>query len=252
MYDLQKASMWKRISAALCDLIAIATVVVGVMLVLSIILGYDGHAERLEEISESYEASYGVDFDIAEADYEKLTDAEKDVYKQAIEAFSKDSEANYVYNLLINLTFVMVSLSILVAFLLLELLVPLLFRNGQTLGKKVFGVAVMREDGVKLTPMLLFVRAILGKYTVETMIPTLIVIMIYWDMIGILGTILLLGILLLQLVMLYAGNTRQVLHDRLSHTIVVDYASQKIFDTPEDLIAYKQRVHAELVEAERD
>ena len=252
MYDLQKASMWKRISAALCDLIALATVVVGVMLVLSIILGYDGHAERLEQISETYEAKYFVDFDIEEADYEKLSDAQKDAYKRAIDEFSKDAEANYVYNLLINLTFVMVTFSILVAFLLLELLVPLLFRNGQTLGKKVFGVAVMREDGVKLSPMLLFVRAILGKYTVETMIPTLIVIMIYWDMIGILGTILLLGILLLQIIMLCAGNTRQVLHDRLSHTVVVDYASQKIFDTPEDLIAYKQRVHAELVEAERE
>ena len=252
MYDLQKASMWKRISAALCDLIALATVVVGVMLVLSIILGYDGHAERLEQISETYEAKYFVDFDIEQADYEKLSDAQKDAYKRAIDEFSKDAEANYVYNLLINLTFVMVTFSILVAFLLLELLVPLLFRNGQTLGKKVFGVAVMREDGVKLSPMLLFVRAILGKYTVETMIPTLIVIMIYWDMIGILGTILLLGILLLQIIMLCAGNTRQVLHDRLSHTVVVDYASQKIFDTPEDLIAYKQRVHAELVEAEKE
>ena len=252
MYDLQKASMWKRISAALCDFIALGTVVVGMLLLLSALLGYDGHAARLEEISESYEAELGVDFDLAESDYEKLTDAEKEKYKLAIDAFSKDPDANYVYNLLVNLTFVMVTFSILIAFILLELIVPLLFGNGQTLGKKVFGVAVMREDGVKLAPMLLFVRAILGKYTVETMIPTLIIIMIYWDMIGILGTILLLGILALQLIMLSAGNTRQVLHDRLSHTVVVDYASQMIFDSPEAMLAYKQRIHAELVESERE
>ena len=252
MYDLQKASMWKRVSAALCDLMALGVVAIGALLLLSALLGYDGYAERLEQISESYEAQYDVDFDLAESDYEKLTDADKEKYQQAIDAFSADPEANHIYNLLVNLTFVMVIFSILIAFLLLELLVPLLFGNGQTLGKKVFGVAVMREDGVKLAPMLLFVRAILGKYTVETMIPTLIVIMIYWNMIGILGTALLFGILALQLVMLSAGNTRQVLHDRLSHTIVVDYASQMIFDSPEAMVAYKQRAHAALVESERE
>jgi len=27
---------------------------------------------------------------------------------------------------------------------------PLLFKNGQTLGKKIFGVALMRNDGVRI------------------------------------------------------------------------------------------------------
>ena len=55
IFDLQKASMWKRISAALCDLIALLIVVVGFSLLLSAVFGYDGHAARLEEISEKYE-----------------------------------------------------------------------------------------------------------------------------------------------------------------------------------------------------
>jgi len=252
VHDIQKASMWKRVSAALCDLIALGIVIVGLLLLLSSVLGYDGHAARLEEISESYEAEYNVDFDIAEADYQALSESEKALYKQAMDAFSKDADANYVYNLLVNLTFVMITLSVLVAFLLLELLVPLLLRNGQTLGKKVFGIAVMREDGVRLTPMLLFTRAILGKYTVETMIPVLLVLMIYWNMIGFPRTVLLCGLLLAQLIFLGSTRNRLALHDKLAHTVVVDYASQMIFDSPEAMLAYKQRLHAERTEAERD
>ena len=251
VYDLQKAGMWKRISAALCDLIALGIVVVGLALLLSAILGYDGHASELEDISESYETEYNVDFDISESDYEKLSEDEKAQYKLAMDAFSKDGDANYIYNLLVNLTFVMITLSILVAFLLLELLVPLLFGNGQTLGKKVFGVAVMREDGVKLAPMLLFTRAILGKYTVETMIPVFVVLMIYWGMIGILGTLLVLGLLILQMVLPALTRERRALHDILAHTVAVDYASQMIFDSPEAMLEYKQRIHAEQVEAEK-
>lgn len=252
MYDLQKASMWKRISAALCDLIALGIVAVGVTLLLSAIFGYDNHADRLEEISESYETQFGVDFDIATEEYEKLTKAEQDTYEAAMNAFSKDKEANYTYNLLVNLTFVMITVSILVAFLLLELLVPLLLHNGQTLGKKVFGVAVMREDGVKLAPMLLFTRAILGKYTVGTMIPVFIFIMIYWGMIGIIGTLVLIAMLVLQLALLIATRERKTIHDVLSHTVTVDFASQMIFDTPEAMLEYKQRIHAEKVEAEKE
>ena len=54
IYDLQKASMWKRISAALCDLIALVIVIVGLLLLLSAVLGYDGRAARLGHAFECY------------------------------------------------------------------------------------------------------------------------------------------------------------------------------------------------------
>jgi uncharacterized RDD family membrane protein YckC len=252
MYDLQKASMWKRISAALCDLILVTIAVVGFALLFSTLFGYDTHTARLEEISETYEAEYGVDFDISEEDYAKLTDAEKAKSKAAMDAFTKDKEANYEYSVILNLTFLTVIFSVLLGVLLFELFVPLFLGNGQTLGKKVFAVAVMREDGVKLSPLILFVRTVLGKYTVETMIPVLIVLMIYMGIMDILGTIVLVGMLILQIILLASTKERSLLHDRLAHTVVVDFASQKIFETPEALLAYKQRIHAEEVEARRE
>jgi uncharacterized RDD family membrane protein YckC len=138
-----------------------------------------------------------------------------------------------------------------VAFLLLEFLIPLLLGNGQTVGKKVFGVAVMREDSVKLSPVLLFIRAILGKYTIETMVPVLIILMIYWGVLGFFGTVILFGMLILQLVLLFSTKERSAIHDKLAHTVAVDYASQKIFDTPEAMLAYKKRIHAEQVASEQ-
>ena len=252
MYDLQKASMWRRISAALCDLVAVSIVAVGFAVLISTLLGYDARVARLEEISEAYETEYGVDFDISNEDYSKLSEGEQETYGQAMDAFSRDVEANQIYSLLINFTFATISISILIAFLLLQLLVPLLFRNGQTLGKKIFGVAVMRDDGVKLEPMLLFVREILGRYTLETMLPVLLVLMIYFGAIGIVGTITIAGMLILQLVLLCSTSKRQVLHDKIAHTVTVEYDSQKIFDSVEDMLAYKKRIHEEQVESERD
>ena len=137
-----------------------------------------------------------------------------------------------------------------VAFLLLEFLVPLLFGNGQTLGKKVFGIAVMREDGVKLSPVLLFARTILGKYTLETMIPVFILIMIYLNLMGMSGTLAIVGLLIAQLILIIVTKAHTPIHDKLAHTVAVDMASQMIFDTPEDLLAYKKRIHAQQVESE--
>lgn len=251
MYDFQRANMWKRISAALCDLIALCIVVVGIALLLSTVLGYDKYTTRLEEISDSYATEYNVDLEISQSEYEKLSEDELARYEAANKAFVDDGEANYVYKMIVNLTLIIVTFSILIAFLLLEFLVPLLFGNGQTLGKKVFGVAVMRADGVKISPILLFARTILGKYTLETMVPVFIIVMIFLGLMGAFGTIIVLGFLVLQIVLVAVTKARTPLHDKLAHTVCVDLASQMIFDTPEAMLEYKKKIHAEKVEGEK-
>ena len=252
MYDFQKANMWKRISAALCDLIALAIVIVGIAFLLSMVLGYDGYFDRFQEISDSYAAEYNVDFDITAEEYEALSDEDLARYEEASQAFTVDSEANYNYTMIVNLTFLIITFSVLIGYLLLEFIVPLLFGNGQTLGKKVFGVAVMRADGVKISPVLLFARTVLGKYAVETMLPVFIIIMIGLKMMGIIGTAVVIGMLVLQLVLLITTKAKTPVHDLLAHTVCVDFASQMIFETPEAMLEYKKRIHAEKVEAEKN
>lgn len=236
MCDLQKANILKRISAALCDFIAISIVAVGVAFILSLILGFDGQIDRLVGISERYETEYNVDFELADAD---LSEEEKALREQAYEAFSKDEEANLVMNLLINHVLVMITVGTLVAFFLVEFIAPLLFGNGQTLGKKVFGVAVMHENHVKIKPFALFVRAILGKCTIETLLPIYAFVMILLGVGGFGGVVVIFGMLILQIVTLITSKTNATIHDLLSHTVCVDYASQMIFEDADALVRYK-------------
>ena len=248
-FDLQKASLSKRIPAWLLDAILLVVLVTAFAAMLSYAFGYDNYSNQLNAAYETYETTYGVKFDLTAEEYAKLTEAELKVYEQAFEALNADQEVMHAYSMLMTLTLVILSLSILLAFVLLEFVVPLLFGNGMTLGKKVFNVALMRVDGVKITPFMLFVRTILGKYTLETMIPVLIIVMLYFGSVGLEGTLVLILILLLQLGLLIFNRTRSVIHDLIACTVAVDFASQMIFDTPEALLEYQKRIHAE--EAER-
>lgn len=248
MYDFQRANMWKRISAALLDLILMVIAVVGFALLLATVLNYESYHDRLTAAYDEYEEIYGVSLDMTAEEYEKLPEPEKALYNMAVKEFSVDQEVNYVYRMMFNFTLLITIFSFLFGYLLLEFFVPLIFKNGQTLGKKVFGIALMREDGVRITPFMLFARTVLGKYTIETMFPVLILTMIYFGVMGIVGTIAVLGLWLFNLILLFATRAHTPIHDKMAHTVAVDMASQMIFDSPEALLEYKKRIHAESVE----
>ena len=243
--DLQKASLSKRLPAWMLDTILLVVLATALAALLSFALGYDGYSQQLQAAYDKYETIYGVDFDLTQEEQEKLTDEQKELYQQAFDALNKDSEALRAYNMMLSLTLVILSLSILLSYVVLEFIVPLLFNNGQTVGKKIFNIALMRTDGVRVTPFMLFVRSILGKYTLETMVPILILVMMALGVVGIGGTLLLAVLLLAQVGLLLANRNRSVIHDLLACTVAVDNESQMMFDTPEALLDYQKRIHAE-------
>ena len=245
IYDLQKASMWKRMSAFLFDGIILGILVVGIAFVMSAITGFNGYNDTLNTAYETYETKYGIVFDVTEEEYLGMSEADLANYNSAYGELIRDEEAMYAYNMVINLTLTIASLSILFSYLILEFFVPIKLGNGQTLGKKIFGIGVMRTDSVKVTPPLLFIRTILGKFTIETMIPVLIILMIFFNTIGLIGTIVLGLILLLQVILMIVTHTNAVLHDVLAKTVVIDLPSQMIFESEEELMEYKKKVHAE-------
>ena len=53
------------------------------------------------------------------------------------------------------------------------------------------------------------------------------------------------AILIAEGALLAVTKERCMIHDKLANTVTVDIASQMIFNTPEDLLAYKQKVAAE-------
>lgn len=244
-HDLQKASLWKRASAWIFDFILLGILIVGVAFVLSAVLGYNGYNETLDAAYAQYEAQYDVEFEISQEQYLAMTEQQRHNYDTAYNTLVSDQEAMYAYNMVLNLTMLITTLSILIAYLALEFALPLFLGNGQTLGKKIFGLCLMRTDGVQINNLQLFVRTVLGKFTIETMIPVYILIMIFFNMIGIVGTGILAVLVLVQLILLAVTATNAQIHDLLAGTVVVDYSSQMIFRTTEDLIAYQKRVAAE-------
>ncbi len=247
MLDMQKASVLKRVSAFLLDMILLLILITGFAFVLSLVTGYDGYNERLEAVEQEYEDKYGVSFDISEEEYNKMPEEQRKYFDEVYTEFSKDEEALYLYNMQFNLILMISTVSILLSYVVLELILPLVFKNGQTVGKKIFGIALMHTNSVRLTTMALFVRTILGKFTLETMIPVYIFIMAVFGTLGLTGTIMLLLILVLQIGVILITKTNSCIHDLLANTVAVDLSSQMIFDSVDAMNEYKKKIHAEQV-----
>ena len=249
MTDLQKPNMWKRISAALLDVLVLVLLASAAMLLLSRILGVDDRSEELEAVYARYGETYGVDLSLSQTEREALSDEDEAKLIAAEEAFFADTEALYILTMFIQLTLLTVIFGMLLAFLVAEFAVPLLLGNGQTLGKKLFGIGVMQQNGVRLTAPLLFARSILGKYTVETMIPVMVILLLNFGMMGAVGLLILAALAALQLALLIGTHERLAIHDKLAHTVTVDLASQTVYGSYEELLAAKTRRQAELANA---
>ncbi len=246
--DLQKATLGKRLIASIFDGILLSILAVGLAALLALAFGYDKHFATVENAKAKYEAEYGVELMITEEEYEKLDEAKKQSFDAASKALNEDRAVVYAYNMLINLSVLITTFSILISVVLIEFVVPLLFGNGQTVGKKIFGIALMRSDGVKVSALQLFTRAVLGKFAIEIMIPLFVAVMIFFGVMGVSGIFVLFIIAVAEIVCMAVSRTNSLLHDLIAVTVAVDLASQRIFESSEKLLEYKKALHAESVD----
>lgn len=255
IYDLQKASILKRISAFLLDFILIVIIAVGAATLFSLILNfdqtYDTYYNRYElvfqESDKQIKQELEINFDWKDG-VEKLTAEQKAKYDKYVEklgeALNKDEQLVTAYNNVIFLTLTIVPLSLFVSFLLLEFVLPLILKNGQTVGKKIFGIGVCHTNGVKIKTFSLFVRGVIGKFTIETMVPIFLLLMMFFR--GGITALIVIGLLLiLQLIVFFKTKTRSFIHDVISYSCEVDLASQLIFDTEDDRLSYITQSHAQ-------
>lgn len=247
-YDIQRASMLKRIPAWVLDMILLLVVMTGFLVLWSRVFPVTPHVEEIDGIIAQYEQQYGGHWNIPAEEYEKMTDAEKEAAEkislEISNALNQDEAALALLETVAINIVAMLSLSVLCAYVILEFVIPLLLKNGQTLGKKCFGVALMRKDGVKVTPFMMFARTVLGKCTVETMIPLLSAVMLF---VGIGGPLFFLGVavLLAQLIVPLVTRSKTGIHDIMACTVAVDLSSQMIFDSLEAMEAYHAEIYAD-------
>ena len=245
MTDLQKAGIWKRISAFILDAVLLCVVAVGCAYIISAITGFDSANQKLSDRYTYYEQTYGINFKITEEEYSKLPEEDKEKYDETYKLLLEDDETINAYSLVVNLVLLISSLGIFLAFLILEFIVPVILKNGQTVGKKVFSLGVMKVSGIRLSPVTLFVRSILGKYAIEVMVPLYVFFMIIFNGIGIIGIAVLGALLILQVGLLLGTQLGTPIHDLLAGTVVIELSSQMIFETEEERNEYIRREAAE-------
>ncbi|MCQ2087518.1 MAG: RDD family protein [Bacilli bacterium] len=247
IYDLQKGSLIKRISAFLLDFVLIAIIATFFAWIVSLITNYSSILQEFNGHYARYEAMYGISLTDPKL-FETYTEEQLATYKDAINAMNADPEVIKCWGLVSNLPVIMVSVGFLMACLIVEFIVPIIFKNGQTVGKKVFKLGVINENGVICTKFQMFARAILGKYTIEYMIPGIIIVMMGLGTIGFIGPIILLAIIGTNIGVVIANPNRPFIHDLVARTVVCDLSTQKTFQTYEEMIAYREQIDKEIAE----
>ena len=250
IYDLQKASFWKRAYAFLFDMVIMMVVVVGIASLMSIAMKYELHYSNIENEKElevqKIEAEYGCELDLS-VGYSEMTDQQKEMYDKLDKAVSENPTIQQAAFLLFNYSLVICLVSTFVAYAILEFAVPMIFKNGQTLGKKLFSIGVIRTNTVKASPFVLFVRMLFGKFTIETVLSLFVLIMMFFGIIGVVGPVVILGLAVLEIIAVLATRTRSAVHDLISDTCVVDMSTQMIFESEQALVEYKKKIHEEQV-----
>ena len=247
IYDIQPASILKRISAFILDIILLATIAVGIAYLVSVILKVDSHPEKLQDKYIYYEETYNVKFNLTQEEIDALSDEEKAHYEEVEDIIQHDEELIKEYNLVINLTLITIVLGVLIAVLILEFVIPLIFKNGQTIGKKIFSIIVVKSNSVKISNVQLFVRTIFGKFLIELMIPIYIIVAMFFGTAGRFWAFFLIGLALIQIILLAVTKNHTVIHDAISFCVVCDKQTQKLFASEDELIKYKEKVHSEEV-----
>ena len=252
MTDIKRGSSWKRISAFLFDLILFSILALLFATLFSYVLGYDARLAEYQTRRNAVEERFGISFDISESEYMAFTEEQKARYDQAYEALNADREAVRLYVLLSNLAVLIVSFGLLFAFLILEFLVPLLLKNGRSLGKKIFGLCVVRQSGVRISGPILFIRTVLGKYAIETLIPAYILIMFVFGKANIFLLILLALIFLSNILLFLFNRNHLLIHDMIAVTAVADFETQQIFESEEAKAAFIAKEEEERIRRSRE
>lgn len=248
-FELQKADFWKRLSALMFDSMMLILATVGLFALFSLFFDYSEHYETIEALEQEYSEKYDINLNITKEEYENLPAAEKSRFDTAEAEYAADERAIYAYEKTtehVEISIWLALISILLSFVIFELVIPIIFKHGRTLGKKIFGLAVIRTGGFKLGGQAHFIRSMVGKYAMETMVPICILVLIVFGNMGLFGTFLLVGCLALEIGVYLTTATRSTIHDLVSDTVVVDMASQMIFESEEELIEYKTRLHEEM------
>ena len=244
---LQKAPFFKRLLALMLDWIFIVILTFTCVIPISLLLKVNEYSEKFDQYYSEYEKKYGVDFDLTEEQFNAMTEEELKLYEEAYNALTSDEEANKVHDALFKRMLGSIELAILAGYLVMDVLFPLMLKNGQTLGKRILNLALVHNDGEPTNILTILHRTVIGKFVIETSIPALAVISLFMGSLNLLGLFFAAVILIVDIILLIKKN--QVLHDILANTVVVVCPASAIrTKKQEESFAHKARIATAKIE----
>ena len=253
-FSIQRANFWKRFSAWLVDTVLVFLLAMAIFIPLMEIPQISSLSEELSSIQTIYkeeiETQYSINLDLTEEEYNALSPNDKTQYDTASDALNQILTADARFMELradrLSVMFTIACITLFVGILLAHFVLPLILKNGQTLGKKTFGIAVMRTNGVKISAVQLFIRSMVGLFAIETMA------VIFLLTIFPVGSIAAILVQCLQIGVMIKTPHNGSIHDLLADTAVVEFISQRIFETEEERVEYLARLEREAAEAQKD
>jgi uncharacterized RDD family membrane protein YckC len=253
-FSIQKANFWKRFSAWLVDSVLVFFLALALFIPLMDIPQVSALTNELSTIQTTYkeeiEAQYSIELDIPEKEYEALSPNDKAQYDTASAALNERLNADSNFMELrsdrLSVMFTIACSTVFVGILLAHFVLPLILKNGQTLGKKTFGIAVIRTNGVKISPAQLFIRSMVGLFAIETMAVVFLLSIVP------VGTVAAILVQALQIGVMIKTPHNGSIHDLLADTAVVEFISQRIFETEEERVEYIARLEREAAEAKNE
>ena len=224
---MEKHPFMKRAFAGAIDVLLIAILTVFIAMPMSSLTGYKQARADVDSMLSSMEQAYGVRFNLTPRELQELTEEQSKKYEEAFAWFAGSEENVRTYNRMVLGSYTTVLGSVLVAVLILELAVPLFFGNGQTLGKKLMGLVVIKMDTSPVDALGMIARAVLGKFLVEIAVPVFTILAIYNGNSGARSSFMIIGLFLVQAACMGLTKERRLIHDFLSGTRVVSADSEE-------------------------
>lgn len=261
-YELKQAKLSKRICAFFIDFLIFVIIFSASMFIFSNYikdyneakkvyddkcLEYNLVVEKTNEEGEKYTASWTVydfllsDFASAgcrvekEEDIKEISDECNKEYTDFLtaqnEAFGKDEVATTAYESVCNYRLLFFTISAFLPLLIINIVFPFIFKNGQTLGKKVMKLGLVSKNGVKVSNLNVVVRFLIGIFALEVL-----PFMIYLAVSNVYTICLLIGMAIsfVNFCLFIFTNNHYMIHDRIGGTIVIDSHTTIIFNSIEE------------------
>lgn len=221
------ASLKKRMAVAALDLVLALLLTALLACAFGALFGYARTVAQIDRVTTDFEIANRINLSITEEVYQSLPEAERTRYDLMIDALRHDPAMIDAYTDLVGATVGIAALSFLVAYLALEILIPLCNKHRATVGGLLLGMTLAQADLSPVRTSTLLGRVLIGKYLMETLLPVIVLIITALEVIpGLAGILILLVFAAVQIWAVAATAQHVPVHGLISGTVTANAAKQ--------------------------